>query len=81
MSEIRDQIDVTSRAAETRSRSFVDDDGQIWYVMERAFSDFDRRRGFSLIFTSDLAVRRVRDYPPNWFDLSEAALAELSWKV
>jgi hypothetical protein len=81
MSEIRDQAPATSRGAETRSRSFVDGDGQIWQVSERSFSEYDRRRGFSLIFTCDLAVRRVRDYPANWFDLSDDALAALSWGV
>jgi hypothetical protein len=81
MSEIRNQADATPRAAETRSRTFVDDDGQIWHVSEQAFSEYDRRRGFSLIFTSDLAVRRVRDYPPSWFDLDDSALAALSWKI
>ncbi len=81
MSEIRDQADATTRAADNRSRTFVDDDGQIWHVTEQAFSVFDRRHGFSLIFTSDLAVRRVRGYPANWFDLDDSALVELSWKT
>jgi hypothetical protein len=81
MSEIRDQANATPRDAETRSRTFVDGDGQIWHVSERTFSEYDRRRGFSLIFTSDLAVRRVRDYPATWFDLDDTALAALSWKV
>ena len=81
MSEIRDQANTTSHSAETRSRTFVDGEGQIWHVTERAYSDFDRRRGYSLIFTSDLAVRRVRDYPASWFDLDDDALAALSWKI
>lgn len=81
MSEIRDQVDATPRVPDARSRTFVADDGQIWHVSERPFSEYDRRRGHSLIFTSDLAVRRVRDYPTDWYDLSEQALAELSWGV
>jgi hypothetical protein len=81
MSDIRDQVDATSRAAETRSRTYVADDGQIWHVFEQRFSEYDRRRGFSLIFSSDLAVRRVRDYPADWFDLTEQALTALSWRV
>jgi hypothetical protein len=81
MSEIRDQVDAMPRVPDARSRTFVADDGQIWHVSERAFSEYDRRRGHSLIFTSDLAVRRVRDYPANWYDLSEQALAALSWGV
>jgi hypothetical protein len=45
------------------------------------FSDYDRRRGLSLIFASDVAVRRVRSYPANWATLSDEALAALSWEV
>lgn len=80
MSEIRD-VDTTSRVPETRSRSYVDDDAQVWRVSEQPFSEYDRRSGYSLIFTSDLAVRRVRDYPAGWFDLPERELAALSWGV
>jgi hypothetical protein len=81
MNEIRDQVDGTLRARDPRSRTFVADDGQIWHVSEQPFSEYDRRRGFSLIFASELAVRRVRDYPADWFELSEQALAALSWGV
>ena len=35
----------------------------------------------SLIFASDAAVRRVRDYPPDWFDLPDNELLALSWRV
>ncbi len=64
-----------------RERVFVDDDGVRWVVKELSFSDYDRRRGRSLIFASDAAVRRVRDYPAEWFELSETELAALSWKI
>jgi hypothetical protein len=52
-----------------------------WRVFEQPFSEYDRRTGSSLIFASELAVRRVRDYPSDWFTLSEAALERLSWGV
>jgi hypothetical protein len=81
MSEIRDPVDATPRAPETRSRTFVGEDGQVWNVSEQQFSEYDRRRGSSLIFTSDLAVRRVRNYPADWFALTDEALASLSWGV
>ena len=68
-------------AAVEREREFVDVDGTRWRVKEMAFSLYDRRRGASLIFWSDGAVRRVRDYPDNWYELSEDDLARLSWKV
>jgi hypothetical protein len=62
-------------------RTFVDAEGVHWYVYEQAFSEYDRRSGVSLIFSSDAAVRRVRDYPDNWVTLSDAQLTELSWKA
>jgi hypothetical protein len=66
--------------ASAHARSFVDADGVRWQVTERPFADYDRRRGLSLIFASDGAVRRVREYPPDWFSLSDAELIALSWK-
>lgn len=62
------------------SRSFVDVDGAHWVVYEQAFGDYDRRSR-SLIFNSDFAVRRVRNFPENWMDLPEADLLELSWQA
>jgi hypothetical protein len=62
-------------------REFVDVEGARWRVFERAFSDYDRRRGLSLIFASDAAVRRVRDYPPDWQSLTDEQLMSLSWKA
>ncbi|MEO8560598.1 MAG: hypothetical protein ABI601_00890 [bacterium] len=81
MSELRDQLDTATRVRETRTRSYVDDDGHLWHVSEQAFAEYDRRRGFSLIFTSDLAVRRVRNYPDDWFTLTDLALIALSWSA
>ena len=62
-------------------RTFVDGDGLRWRVYEQPFADYDRRSGVSLIFAADVAVRRVRNYPADWFTLTDAALAELSWKA
>jgi hypothetical protein len=62
-------------------RVFVDADGIRWQVSERPFADYDRRRGLSLIFASDAAVRRVREYPANWFSLSDEDLSALSWSA
>ncbi len=69
-----------SDAADDRVRVFIDVDGAQWHVSERAYADYDRRRGSSLIFTSDAAVRRVRNYPATWYDLAEVELLALSWK-
>lgn len=62
------------------SRSFVDEDGAHWTVYEQAFGDYDRRSSLSLVFNSEFAVRRVRNYPANWLELSERELILLSWK-
>lgn len=67
--------------AEERVRIFVDADGTRWRVHEMTFSSYDRRRGQSLIFWSEGAVRRVRSYPANWHELSDGDLALLSWKI
>jgi hypothetical protein len=63
------------------TRSFLDADGAHWLVYEQSFGDYDRRSGMSLIFSSDAAVRRVRDYPADWFNLPDEDLAALSWKA
>jgi hypothetical protein len=62
-------------------RSFLDAEGARWRVYEQAFADYDRRSGMSLIFASESAVRRVRDYPADWMQLSDAELVALSWNA
>lgn len=79
MSDTPPTIDSTD-TERNRERVFTDTDGVRWRVSERPFGQYDRRRGLSLIFSSDSAVRRVRDYPADWFDLADEALAALSWK-
>ena len=68
------------RSAAPRVRVFMDEGGTQWQVSERPFADYDRRRGLSLIFASDSAVRRVREYPVHWLQLSDDDLIALSWK-
>lgn len=81
MTVSRERTGVPSTDQPSRVRSFTDDLGQEWLVSEQPFSEYDRRRGFSLIFASELAVRRVREYPSDWFTLSDPELAALSWRV
>lgn len=57
-------------------RSVVDADGTFWQVCEVEFA-LDRRSGRSLVFESDVAVRRVRNYPEAWHSLPEKELARL----
>ena len=81
MTVSRERTEVQSSREQARIRRFTDDLGQTWLVSERPFSEYDRRSGSSLIFASELAVRRVRDYPSDWFTLSDHELAALSWRV
>jgi hypothetical protein len=81
MSESRELIQAARSTERPRTRTFTDDLGQTWLVSEQPFSEYDRRRGSSLIFSSELAVRRVRDYPSDWHTLPESALVALSWRV
>jgi hypothetical protein len=71
----------SAQAGEDRVRVFEEADGTRWQVREMPFSSYDRRHGLSLIFWSEGAVRRVRDYPSNWYELSDHDLALLSWKT
>jgi len=80
MTSSRERSEVLTEE-QIRTRTFIDDLGQSWLVSERPFSEYDRRSGCSLIFASELAVRRVRNYPSDWFTLSDADLAALSWRV
>jgi hypothetical protein len=73
--------DVHARDATPAVRTFVDADGVSWRVHEQSFSEYDRRKGRSLIFSSDGAVRRVRDYPQEWMTLTDTELSDLSWKA
>ena len=57
----------------------LDIDGETWRVYERPANHFDRRQAPSLVFESRSAIRRVRDYPADWFRLDDRALAALSW--
>ena len=50
-------------------------DGERWLVYE--LSGAYDRRGPSLIFESEQAVRRVREYPVRWRALSDVELAAL----
>jgi hypothetical protein len=63
-----------------RSRRISDSEGRLWVVHEYQSSRYDRRAGTSLIFVTEDAMRRVRDYPANWFELSDDELYALSFR-
>jgi len=64
--------------ADERRRTFTDEDDVFWDVREVPNPSYDRRGGQCLLFESAHAFRRVRDYPADWFKLTEAQLIELS---
>src|SRR5947209_19348617 len=66
----------SSPNALSRVRRFLGPDGREWRVREVA-ATYDRRRTKSLIFDTFDAARRVRDYPMNWYDLTDSDLAKL----
>jgi hypothetical protein len=63
------------------TRSVPDDEGGAWLVQEIRDWGYDRRASSSLVFTNDNVMRRVRNYPPNWIDLSDAELMAISFGV
>jgi hypothetical protein len=60
------------------TRVIYGSDGELWVVRELAAPAFDRRDTPSLVFSTDDVMRRVRNYPSNWFELSDEALFEVS---
>ena len=70
-------LEVVRRAQETARRLIVED--VPWLVYELPALPFDRRATSSLVFESENAIRRVRNYPPEWRELSDTDLWELSW--
>jgi hypothetical protein len=68
------------RAAQQAARRIVVD-GAPWLVYELPAMVFDRRHGPSLVFESNSAVRRVRDFPTNLRAFSDDDLFALSWST
>jgi hypothetical protein len=50
---------------------------RLWTVSEKQPAS-DSPGAASLLFVSDYSMRRVQDYPANWFELSDAELFEVS---
>ena len=68
------------REAQRTARQIIVD-GVLWLVYELPAMPFDRRSSTSLVFESDQAVRRVRDFPSDWRSLSDDELLALSWAI
>jgi hypothetical protein len=66
---------VAIQEAQTR---VIEGDDKRWRVREEPWPIADRRGGTCLIFDADTVVRRVRNFPPEWFEWSDADLYSLS---
>ena len=75
MMEEPDMHDIM-RGARSAARRLVLD-GVPWLVYELPPALADRRSTPSLVFECDAILRRVRNYPPEWRELSDADLASL----
>ena len=76
MSEPRD---TRQQAASSGRRRELIVEGVTWTVREDPTPAYDRRSAPSLIFSCDTVVRRVRNFPEDWWQLPDAALFALSW--
>ena len=77
MSHDPDSVEPKTRHHESAVRFIRTVDAE-WRVYEQV-SVYDRRQAPDLVFESDGVIRRVRNYPPNWKELSDAALLAVSW--
>ena len=68
------------RKAQRTARQFIVDATR-WLVYELPPPSFDRRMTSTLVFESDEVIRKVRNFPNNWRDLSDDELFALSWSV
>ena len=63
------------------AREFMDETGTEWEVSEVDASTIPGARGGRcLIFSSAHAIRRVWNYPPDWYRVSPAELSAISWR-
>lgn len=70
---------MTSNAIGAANALIITIDHEEWRIYELAPGVFDRRGSNTLIFESDGVMRRVRNYPADWRDLSDSELLSLSW--
>ena len=77
---MRDRAEEQSQREQSTSfsRVIVDGDGRTWIVREMPPAIYDRRGAPSLVFVTDDVMRRVRDYPADWFQRPDAELYGLS---
>ena len=65
-------------AIETTQTRVIEAEDLLWKVRGEPWPTADRRGGACLIFDADSVVRRVRCFPPDWYDLPDTDLNALS---
>lgn len=63
------------------TRTIVDPAGRVWFVRQVSSPSYDRRGATALVFLTDDAMRRVRDFPENWRELADADLYAVSLRA
>jgi hypothetical protein len=63
-------------AARRSARELICEEG-CWLVYEIPAPAYDRRRSPCLVFETEGAFHRMRDYPAEWRELDDAALLAL----
>ena len=61
------------------AKRFSAPDGD-WWTVRALPASASPPRCESLVFESEIAIRRVTNFPPNWMDLSPEELFALSWR-
>lgn len=77
MAESSEMSKLLQDALRTSRVLFVD--GEQWLVYELPPLPLDRRSTPSLVFENEHTIRRVRNFPPNWRELTDEQLFALSW--
>jgi hypothetical protein len=78
MNDQKDLDQLTREPIIPQKVRFIDADGHHWRVYEVAAPAFDRRAGTHLVFHAEAVMRRVRNFPPNWDELSNEGLYALT---
>ena len=76
----KDQKEIRRSPAPGKVRR-ISADGFRWIVQEVSAPAFDRRGGTHLMFDGESIMRRVREFPANWMELSDEELYALSQRV
>jgi hypothetical protein len=81
MAESKDHNRSTESAPVSSEIRYLIADEQRWAVREVPAPQFDRRGGVHLVFWGDTTMRRLRNFPANWHELSDEELYALTERI